>query len=83
LCSVKKLVRQDSTTRAVSLERKEIKTRDRSVLGNSFLSELDFLKRGCTELDLNSSDEPQKQLRERLMAVVLVGRRAQVHFLTE
>jgi hypothetical protein len=50
-------------------------------LDSSFLSELDVVK-GCTELDLNSSGKPP-EAREILMVVVMVGRRAQVHFLAE
>jgi hypothetical protein len=51
-------------------------------LDSSFLSELDFLKGGRTELDLYSSGETP-EARERLMIVVMVGSRAQVQFLAE
>jgi hypothetical protein len=48
-------------------------------LDSSFSSELDFLRRGCTELDLNRSGKTPKA-RERFVIVVMVGRRAEVHF---
>jgi hypothetical protein len=69
--------------RSLSLERKKIKSRDRYV-DSSFLSALDFLRRGCTELDLNSSGKTP-EARERLMIVytVMVVRRTQELFLTE
>jgi hypothetical protein len=51
-------------------------------MDSSFLSELDFLRRGCTELDLISSGKTP-EARERLIIVVMVGRRAEVHCLAE
>jgi hypothetical protein len=75
-------VRRDLTTRSVSLERKELKTRDRSVLGQSIVIRVRHLSKrvtGCTELDLNSSGKTS-EARERLIIVVMVGTRAQVHF---
>jgi hypothetical protein len=78
-------VKRDLTTRSVSLERKEIKTRDRSVLGQFLFIIVRLLNKrvtGCTELDLNSSGKTPAA-RERLMIVVMVGRRAQVHFSAE
>jgi hypothetical protein len=78
-------VRRDLTIRSVSLERKELKTRDRSVLGKFiFIRDrlVNKMVTGCTELDLNSSGKTP-EARESLMIVVMVGRRAQVHFSAE
>ena len=66
MCSVKKSVRRDSTTRSVSLERKEIKTRERSVLGQFIFIRVRLLRRGCKELDLNSSVKTPEAIKRKI-----------------
>jgi hypothetical protein len=71
-------VRRDLTTRSVSLE-KERKMKDRSVIGQFIFIRSRLFKKRITELDLNWSGKTP-EARERLMIVVMVGSRAEVHF---